>query len=115
MHARVELTPVNDAPGAHRLQKLLCFSWQVSLGESMSVSVEEFRRLVASGDRVVKFKDRYVVLDQATVAAVLKQASTPPPKHTAADVVRMSLAVRCDHLGDWPGARLISRHGDVFA
>ena len=61
----------------------------------MSVSVEEFRRMVASGDRVVKFKDSYVVLDQATVNAVLKQADTAPPKHTAADVVRMSLAVRC--------------------
>lgn len=61
------------------LMDLLEFDWEISLGE-YKLSVEEFRRLAAAAEGVVRFREGYVLLRPEEVKTLLRKVSQPPPR-----------------------------------
>ncbi|GMK37260.1 ATP-dependent helicase [Paenibacillus sp. CCS19] len=53
------------------LDALIEFDWRLSIGE-VDLSEEEFRELVARGERLVRFRDLWVPLDPALLAQIRK-------------------------------------------
>ncbi|MDR2630616.1 MAG: DEAD/DEAH box helicase family protein, partial [Spirochaetaceae bacterium] len=60
------------------LDKLLDWQWQVAIGDEV-LTPEEFRALVKQKKAVVKFRDKFIRLDPAELARILKTAQTREP------------------------------------
>jgi superfamily II DNA or RNA helicase len=60
------------------LDKLLNWNWQVAIGGEV-LSAEEFNALVKQKQGVVKFRDKFIRLDAAELARLLKDAQTREP------------------------------------
>jgi len=74
-----------------KLDEILEFDWQISLGNS-SVSVAEFNELLARGNKLVKLKDGYVYLDQKLIDNILSSLNKPIKTATGAGLLRDLLA-----------------------
>lgn len=53
------------------LDAILNFDWRISIGDA-DLSEEEFEKLIAQGERLVKFRDRWIVLDPALIAQITR-------------------------------------------
>ncbi|MCF2944492.1 DEAD/DEAH box helicase [Paenibacillus tarimensis] len=51
------------------LDAILSFNWRISIGDA-DLNEEEFDELLARGERLVKFRDRWIVLDPALIAQI---------------------------------------------
>ncbi|REK71967.1 DEAD/DEAH box helicase [Paenibacillus paeoniae] len=51
------------------LDAIMSFNWRISIGDA-DLSEEEFDELLARGERLVKFRDRWIVLDPALIAQI---------------------------------------------
>jgi len=51
------------------LDAILSFNWRISIGDS-DLSEQEFEELLARGERLVKFRDRWIALDPALIAQI---------------------------------------------
>ena len=51
------------------LDAILSFNWRISIGDA-DLNEEEFDALVARGERLVKFRDRWIALDPALIAQI---------------------------------------------
>jgi superfamily II DNA or RNA helicase len=60
------------------LDKLLDWQWQVAIGDEV-LSAEEFRALVKQKNAVVKFRDKFIRLDPAELARLLKSVQNQEP------------------------------------
>ncbi|MFP3089159.1 SNF2-related protein [Treponema sp. TIM-1] len=60
------------------LDKLLDWQWQVAIGDEV-LSAAEFQALVKQKKTVVKFRDKFIRLDPAELARLLKSAQTREP------------------------------------
>jgi len=69
------------------LNEMLEFTWQVSLGD-VAMTGEEFRRLAESASGVVKFKERYLLLEPEEVEGILAKLRNPVPRLSSMEVLR---------------------------
>ncbi|MHA6481686.1 DEAD/DEAH box helicase [Paenibacillus sp. strain BS8-2] len=51
------------------LEAIMSFNWRISIGDA-DLNEEEFDELLARGERLVKFRDRWIVLDPALIAQI---------------------------------------------
>ncbi|MBD3919409.1 DEAD/DEAH box helicase [Paenibacillus sp. PR3] len=74
------------------LDALIEFDWRLSIGEA-DLSEEEFRELVARGERLVRFRDQWVPLDPALLAQIRKAMAGVDPRRGLSfqDVLQMHL------------------------
>ncbi|MBS4021333.1 MAG: DEAD/DEAH box helicase [Dethiobacter sp.] len=72
------------------LAEMLDFSLDVALGD-MRLSGEEFIALTSSAKGIVRFRDRYLMLDPADVNRLLAQLKKPLPKMDSAKLLQASL------------------------
>lgn len=87
---RVESTD-NGAASYLKLDEILEFDWQISLGNT-NVSVSEFNELLAKGNKLVKLKDGYVYLDQKLIDNIISSLNKPIKTATGAGLLRDLLA-----------------------
>ncbi|MBB4080426.1 superfamily II DNA or RNA helicase [Lewinella aquimaris] len=71
-------TEVFELSGIISLDNILSFSWQAALGDEL-ITEAEFRKLVGTANGLVKFKENYVLLDEAEVARLLKALDAGEP------------------------------------
>ena len=58
------------------LDDMLSFDWQVTIGDK-NISVAEFKELLKSSHKLVKFKDQYIYLDEKLINHILSSLSKP--------------------------------------
>lgn len=51
------------------LDAILNFDWRISIGDA-DLNEQEFNELLARGERLIKFRDRWIVLDPALIAQI---------------------------------------------
>ncbi|MDR1787670.1 MAG: DEAD/DEAH box helicase family protein [Treponema sp.] len=61
------------------LDSLVDFHWAVAIGDE-TLSPAEFKKLLAQKRAIVRFKNRYVRIDPAELAGLLKKAEGPAPE-----------------------------------
>lgn len=59
------------------MDALLDFDWRVALGDTI-VQAEEFKRLLKDACGIVRFKDRYVYIDEGEAQKLLRVLQKPP-------------------------------------
>ncbi len=74
------------------LDALIEFDWRVSIGNT-DLSEEEFRELVARGERLVQFRGQWVPLDPALIAQIRKAMAGVDPRRGLSfqDVLQLQL------------------------
>ncbi|MCW3490482.1 DEAD/DEAH box helicase [Dethiobacter alkaliphilus] len=72
------------------LAEMLDFSLDVALGDER-LTKEEFMALAKNADGIVRWRDRYFMLDAADVKRILSQLDKPLPKMTSVKVLRAGL------------------------
>jgi uncharacterized Zn finger protein/superfamily II DNA or RNA helicase len=77
-------------PSFMKLDDMLTFDWQVSVGSEF-ISFSEFQQLVNNKSGLVKIKDQYVLVDPNDLSKLQKQLSKPP-ELTGAEILRAALA-----------------------
>ncbi len=70
---------VFELSGIISLDNILNFRWQAALGDQ-SVTEEEFRSLVGQQSGLVRFRESYVLVDQAEVRRMLEQLDAGGPE-----------------------------------
>ncbi len=74
------------------INEILNFSYEIAIGDE-KISREEFLQLVENADGVVKYKDKYVMLSQDQISAILKKLETPLPEDISAiDLIHSSFS-----------------------
>lgn len=86
----------NSTTSYLKLDEILEFDWQISLGNT-SVSVAEFNELLVKGNKLVKLKDSYVYLDQKLIDNILSSLNKPIKTATGAGLLRDLLAGDSDN------------------
>ncbi|MBY9080162.1 ATP-dependent helicase [Paenibacillus sp. HN-1] len=69
---RAKLRPESESRGGRShmgMDAIIEFDWRVSIGD-VDLSEEEFAALVARGERLVRFQDRWIPLDPALLAQI---------------------------------------------
>ncbi len=89
------------------LEELTKFSYQVALGD-MTLDKEEFKKLVRTKEKIVRFKDRYVFLDPAEVKKIMEKLESPPPEPSVQEVVKASVTGSYDGVEFYPDKNLNS-------
>lgn len=72
------------------LDKMLEFSWEISLGDQ-TISREEFMELARGAEGIVRFRDRYLMLDPAEAKKILDQLEEPLPQLSSTEVLRAAV------------------------
>ncbi|MGH1336790.1 MAG: SNF2-related protein [Aureispira sp.] len=65
-------------PSFVSLKNLLKVEWKVAVGDEMIEAVE-FLKLMKQKNGLVRYKERYLYLDEAELIKILEQLETPPP------------------------------------
>ncbi len=73
------------------LSRLVSYEWEVMLGGA-SISAEEFERLAALKQPLVRWRGQWIVLDEAQIAAGLKYFARGSDKMTLGEAVRVGLS-----------------------
>src|SRR5699024_1794288 len=73
------------------LDELLSFDWRIAVGDQR-ISRAEFRELLASGSGIVRFKNQYVMLDNAEVEKVLDRLDKQPNTLSRTDLLQAGLS-----------------------
>jgi uncharacterized Zn finger protein/superfamily II DNA or RNA helicase len=69
--------PKSKTPSFVNLQNLLKVEWKVDVGEE-TVEAVEFLKIIKDKTGLIRYKDRYIYLDEKEQAKILKQLETPP-------------------------------------
>lgn len=77
------------------LDQLLCFNWQVAVGDKR-VSADEFTELVKNASGLVKMLDQYVMLDNTRLQGLLKKLSSLPESLSRIELLRAGLTGELD-------------------
>ncbi|MCG8474053.1 MAG: SNF2-related protein [Cytophagales bacterium] len=93
----------NETGKSHlSLADMLDFEWTVALGD-VHISEREFRKLVQSNKKLVKFQNQYVHLNAEEINAILRKLEKPP-KAGANEVLQAALSEKYEgtlvHLTD---------------
>ncbi|MCR3922009.1 MAG: SNF2-related protein, partial [Firmicutes bacterium] len=72
------------------LGEMMDFSWEVAL-DDLRLSKDEFLALTTEAEGVVRYRDRYLLLDPAEVNRLLAQLKKPAPTLSAVQVLRAGL------------------------
>lgn len=72
------------------LKKLLQLEWKVAVGSEMMEAVE-FLKLMKQHRGLVRYKDRYLYLNEADLKRILEQLHAPPPA-TATQIIHAALS-----------------------
>lgn len=62
----------NKAPGKIALDDILDFSYEIAIGND-KISVEEFNKLVAENNGLIKYKNKYVLIDKEESKKIFEQ------------------------------------------
>ncbi len=62
----------NNSSGSLSLEDILDFSYEIAIGDE-KISVEEFEKLVASSEGLIKYKDKYVLVDKEDSKKIFEQ------------------------------------------
>ena len=95
---RIELiarTACGETTGAHpcSLASLVSVDWQIALGGE-AVSIEELQKLGASGEKLVRFRDRWIEFDSRQVDEALRLwRRRKSEARSAGDIVRMMIGI----------------------
>ncbi len=73
------------------LDQLLDFDWQVAIGDER-MSVDAFRRLVAEADGLVRWRDRFVLVDEGEARQLLERLEQPPNELSRAELLQAGLS-----------------------
>ena len=73
-----------------KLEEMLSFSWQISLGDT-TVTREEFMRLAQAAEGVVKFKEHYLMLEPEAVKKILETLDAPLPRLSSVEMLRAAI------------------------
>ena len=77
---------------------LLSFDWRVAVGDEM-LTPEEFTKLMGHAEGLLRFKERYVYLDKASLEK-LQKALVVPPKLKPGELLQTALS------GEYMGAKI---------
>ncbi|MEE9373781.1 MAG: DEAD/DEAH box helicase [Saprospiraceae bacterium] len=80
----------SQSSGVLGLAGLLNFDWRISMGEEI-VSYSEFKKIVKSAGRLVKYKGTYVFIDDHDMMKLEKLLSSPN-KYSNIDILRIVLS-----------------------
>jgi SNF2 family DNA or RNA helicase len=72
------------------LATLLDFNWQVAIGEKI-ISPEAFKQLLTTSRGLIRFGDKYLVLEEAEIKALLKKLNALPEKLSNFDLLQATL------------------------
>ncbi len=59
------------------LDSMLSFSWKIAIGD-MELSESEFRKLMAGAEGIVRYRDRYVMLEPEEIKSLLRRLDAAP-------------------------------------
>ena len=76
--ASVKIKRNQDGQGFVRIEDLLSFDWQVAIGDQV-MSPEEFKRLLRNASGLIRFKERYIYVDEADLEKLHKHFSSEKP------------------------------------
>lgn len=62
----------NNSTGSLSLEDILDFSYEIAIGDE-KISMEEFEQLAASNDGLIKYKDKYVLVDKEDSKKIFEQ------------------------------------------
>lgn len=65
------------AVGHVPLEEQIGFEWQIALGDEM-ISVKDFEKLVKNDDGVIKWHDKYVIIDEDELIDLFDKLEAPP-------------------------------------
>jgi uncharacterized Zn finger protein/superfamily II DNA or RNA helicase len=72
------------------LSEVVDFSWEVAV-DDLQLSQEEFIRLAESAEGVVRYRDRYLLLEPAQIHRMLAQLKKPVPRVSGAQILSAGL------------------------
>lgn len=82
----------NTSSGSISLDDILDFSYEIAIGED-KISMEEFEKLVASSSGLIKYKDKYVLLDKDESKKIFEQvAKANHSKLTRLELIHASMS-----------------------
>lgn len=65
----------NEGKGFVNLLDLLCFDWQIAIGEEV-LTVQEYQRLLGKASRLIKFKGKYLYVSDEDIAKIHRQLTS---------------------------------------
>jgi SNF2 family DNA or RNA helicase len=77
------------------LDTLLNFDWTIAIGDQ-NISVAEFRKLMKKSKGLVRFANRYVLLDEKQMASLLDKFNHLPKTLSQSEVIQAALAEEYD-------------------
>lgn len=83
------------------LDAILSFDWRISIGDA-DLSEQEFAELIARGERLVKFRDRWIALDPALIAQIRRMMEGMDKREGLSfqDVLQLHLLSQREMAGD---------------
>lgn len=86
----------NASSGSISLEDILDFSYEIAIGDE-KISVEEFESLVASNNGLIKYKDKYVLVDRDESKKVFEQIlKANHSKMTRLELIHASMSGQLD-------------------
>ena len=89
---KIDRKATGDSKTYVRLDELLTFSWEISLGETL-VSVDEFRDMMIKAGELIKFKGRYIYVTPEELEKLSRQL-TKTDKLSPQEVLAIALSER---------------------
>ncbi len=86
----------NTSHGSISLEDILDFSYEVAIGDE-KISMEEFEKLSATNDGLIKYKDKYVLIDKDESNKLFEQiAKANHTKLTRLELLHASMSGQLD-------------------
>lgn len=86
----------NTSSDKFSLDDILDFSYEIAIGDE-KISMEEFQKLVASSEGLIKYKDKYVLVDQDESKKIFEQiAKANHSKLTRLELIHASMSGQLD-------------------
>lgn len=86
----------NTSSGSISLEDILDFSYEIAIGEE-KISMEEFEKLVAQNEGLIKYKDKYVLVDKDESKKIFEQIiKANHSKMTRLELIHASMSGQLD-------------------
>lgn len=86
----------NHSSGSLSLEDILDFSYEIAIGDD-KISMEEFQKLVESNEGLIKYKDKYVLVDKDESKKIFEQISKANhSKLTRLELIHASMSGQLD-------------------
>ena len=73
---KIKPKKAKDSSGLFNLDNLLDFDWTISIGDEL-ISIDEFNKLVKNVSGLVKYKDKYIYVDNSDLDKIYKNINKP--------------------------------------